>query len=154
MRNDPKENEIYKHFKGNLYQIVAIAINSETEEKMVVYRALYGEGLVYVRPLDMFMSEVDRNKYPDASQEYRFEKVETAVDPGLMEFLDAETYEERMEILSHLHPRLNDDMINTMAISLDLDIKDGDIEERYYEFMQCLEMHAKYEGGGRLRGRN
>lgn len=145
MRETPKENEIYRHFKGNLYQIVAIATHSETAEEMVVYRALYGEGGIYVRPLDMFMSETDKNKYPDATQQYRFEKVESAVDPGLMEFLDAETYEERIKIASHLHPRITDSMINTMSVALDLDIKDGKIEDRYEELMNCLETHAKYE---------
>lgn len=145
MRENPKENEIYRHFKGNLYQIIAIATHSETAEEMVVYRALYGEGGIYVRPLDMFMSETDKNKYPDAAQQYRFEKVESAVDPGLMEFLDAETYEERIKIASHLHPRITDSMINTMAVALDLDIKDGKIEDRYEELMNCLETHAKYE---------
>lgn len=145
MRENPRENEIYRHFKGNLYQIVAIATHSETKEEMVVYRALYGEGGVYVRPLEMFMSNTDKNKYPDATQEYRFEKVESAVDPGVMEFLDAETFEERIRIASHLHPRITDSMINTMAVSLDLDIKDGDIEKRYAELMTCLETHAKYE---------
>lgn len=145
MRDNPRENEIYKHFKGNLYQIVAIATHSETREQMVVYRALYGEGGVYVRPLDMFMSEVDREKYPDVQQTYRFEKQEAVIDPGLMEFLDAETYDERIKILAHLHSRITDSMINTMAVSLDLDVKDGPIEERYDELIRCLETHAKYE---------
>lgn len=145
MRPDPKENEIYKHFKGNLYQIVAIATHSENREQMVVYRALYGEGGVYVRPLEMFMSEVDHEKYPDVSQTYRFEKQETLIDPGLMEFLDAETYAERIKILAHLRPRITDSMINTMSAALDLDVKDGEIEERYQELLACLEIHAKYE---------
>lgn len=145
MRENPKPNEIYRHFKGNDYQIITIATHSETRELMVVYRALYGDGADYVRPLSMFMSEVDKEKYPEASQVYRFEKLEATVDQGLMEFLDAETYRERIEILAHLHPRINDSMINTMAVSLDLDIKDGDIEDRYYDLLNCLEAHAKYE---------
>lgn len=64
---------IYKHFKGDLYLVEDIAIHSETMEKFVVYRALYGENKLYIRAYDMFMSEVDREKYPMVEQKYRFE---------------------------------------------------------------------------------
>lgn len=66
-------NRVYKHFKGDLYLVLDIAINSETDKKMVVYRALYGENILYVRDYDMFISEVDHVKYPDEKQKYRFE---------------------------------------------------------------------------------
>lgn len=145
MRPEPKENEIYRHFKGNLYQIVTVAIHSETGENLVIYRALYGEGKIYARPMDMFMSETDFSKYPDASQKYRFEKVESLIDPGVMEFLDADTIEEKMRILSHLHPRVTNEMINTMSVSMDLDIKDGDVEERYLELQSCLSTLGRFE---------
>ena len=78
MRPLPVPGEFYRHFKNKLYQIVAIAYHSENSEPMVVYQALYGEFKIWVRPLEMFMEEVDREKYPDVEQMYRFEKVEIA----------------------------------------------------------------------------
>ena len=73
MERELKLHGIYKHFKGDYYIIEGRAIHSETKEKCVVYRALYDDCLLYVRPYDMFMSEVDRAKYPNVEQKYRFE---------------------------------------------------------------------------------
>ncbi len=64
---------IYKHFKGDYYIVEDIAIHSETKEKLVIYRGLYGEGVLYARPYDMFISKVDKAKYSDVEQEYRFQ---------------------------------------------------------------------------------
>lgn len=64
----------YRHFKGNFYRVEGLARDSETGERVVVYRALYGEGGLWVRPLEEFLSETDREKYPDAEQKYRFEQ--------------------------------------------------------------------------------
>ena len=63
---------VYRHFKGDYYLVEALAKDSESGEPCVIYRKLYGDGGLWVRPLAMFLSKVDREKYPDAEQEYRF----------------------------------------------------------------------------------
>lgn len=227
----PRPHEIYKHFKGNLYQITAIAEHTETGEALVVYQAMYGDFKTYARPLDMFISPVDRDKYPDAAQEFRFElqgpdaarqkaemglcsrkdsaepgeaslaggrdsmtkstssltdardnkadgaafpagrgteaagteqtphgqgtlsgvpgqeeeSEELNIDPQVLEFLDADTYEQRLNILTGLRHRITDDMITTMAIACDLEVGAGDVEERYESLKTCLLTMERYE---------
>ncbi len=70
---EAKIKGIYKHFKGDYYIVEDVAIHSETKEKYIVYRGLYGDGKLYIRPYDMFLSKVDKVKYPNVEQEYRFE---------------------------------------------------------------------------------
>lgn len=178
----PKPHEIYKHFKGNLYQIVTIAEHSETGEQLVIYQALYGEFKTYARPLAMFTSEVDREKYPEVTQRFRFELQgadadrqqqndsaaqvqemparaiaettvispadtgeESPLDPMVLEFLDADSYEQRLNILAGLHHRITNEMITTMAISCDIEVNDGELEERYEELKNCLLTMEKFE---------
>ena len=175
----PRPHEIYKHFKGNLYQITAVAQHTETDELLVVYQALYEDFKTYARPLEMFLSEVDREKYPDVKQKYRFElQSENAdrqrereayaegapdavtvhsqaddrewgeqldLDPQVLEFLDADTYEQRLNILAGLHHRITDDMITTMAVACDVEVPDGETEIRYASLKSCLQTLEKYE---------
>lgn len=200
----PRPQEIYRHFKGNLYQIVAIAEHSETGEQLVIYQALYGDFKIYARPLAMFTDRVDRIKYPDVKQEFRFAlqgaesprqneesarqktendekqhktaaqavserknaieetpeelreespeesrkedgEEEPALDPMVIEFLDADSYEQRLNILAGLHHRITNEMITTMAIACDIEINDGDMEERYESLKSCLLTLEKYE---------
>lgn len=203
----PKPHEIYKHFKGNLYQIVTIAQHSETGEQLVIYQAMYGDFKTYARPLAMFTSEVDKVKYPEIQQRFRFElqgadadrqtresdavsgaqtttaqdaatqtaptataqdaatwtaqdvaahpvppavhievaEEEPALDPLVLEFLDADSYEQKLNILAGLHHRITDEMITTMAIACDIEVNDGETEERYEELKNCLLTMEKFE---------
>ena len=168
MTNIPRPQQIYRHFKGNLYQIVSLAEHTETGEQLVIYQAMYGDFKIYARPLSMFVGKVDREKYPDATQEYRFEPMDMTgekqseagketepeprkneeipnIDPLVLQFLDAGTYEEKLDILASLHHRITDDMINTMAMAVDIEVKEGDIEERYAELRKCLLLYDKFE---------
>ncbi len=182
----PKKNAIYKHFKGNLYKVITMAIHSETGEDMVVCQGLYGEYPVYCRPLSMFVSEVDHEKYPDVTQKLRFEPVgetqwdlsapifeaentlpaptetdnadvdktmpkekaeeeEESVDPMILEFLDAETVTQKRNILTALHHRITNEMIDTLAVVMDVVVEEGEIENRYQQLKTCLETIDRYE---------
>ncbi|MBO4515834.1 MAG: DUF1653 domain-containing protein [Lachnospiraceae bacterium] len=186
----PRPQEIYQHFKGNLYQIITVAEHSETGEKLVIYQALYGDFKVYARELGMFTSPVDRVKYPNATQEYRFERVTPAaqpvyatqptaqpvtqatyaaqtatqpatqpaaqptsvteeggadLDPLLLEFLDADGYEAKLNILAALHHRITQDMITIMAVASDVEVAEGELEDRYVQLRNCLLTMEKYE---------
>lgn len=157
---DIRNGQFYRHFKDRLYQIVAVAEHSETGERMVVYQALYGDYRTYVRPYDMFVSEVDHEKYPEVKQKYRFELVEfpepadkekkeelpaEGVNPILLEFLDADTLEEKMHILSFHRNRMDEALLNSIAISLDVVVEKEGIQQKYDEIMNCLSMMEKFE---------
>lgn len=163
MRDIPKKGERYRHFKGGEYEIIAVARHTESMEELVVYSPLESRDKVFARPLPMFMSEVDRNKYPEVKQEFRFEKIADSpvtetdgdelegVSPLLLEFLDAETYAEKLIIFDRMKMSVTDDIIDSIAVSLDTEVGKGPIEERYRQIKDILLMQEEYETT-RLRG--
>ena len=133
------EGDFYRHFKGQIYQIRTIATNSEDESLMVVYQAMYGTFKTYARPLEMFLSEVDHEKYPDVQQIYRFRKVElcenseaelvdevtaqenecdeteeTADIEPLLKFLDETDLHERLNILLQYRDQITETMLEKL----------------------------------------
>ena len=167
----PKKGEIYRHFKGNLYEIVIIARDSETLEEKVVYKEVDGDS-AYVRSLPMFVSLVDREKYSDVAQEFRFELVKEAQARGvetvilnsneadsqeamkdhsmIMEFLDLDSVEAKIEYLQGARERITEEFIGVVAHSLDFVENKSDLQERYHAILSYLKTVARYESG-RLR---
>lgn len=168
MEYRPIPGELYRHFKDKLYQIVTVAKHSETGEELVIYQALYGDFEVYARPLEMFVSEVDHEKYPEAKQQYRFERVRVSggeqeekagdaadnaegIDPRLMAFLETDSIEKRYRILVSMRNDITDSMIDTMAVVLDTVIPEGNLQTRYDDLANVLRTRQQYESANRWR---
>lgn len=171
----PVPGERYRHFKNRLYQIVTVASHSETGEQLVIYQALYGDFGVYARPLDMFLSEVDHEKYPAVTQKYRFERVEgrrheeqekqekalekesgaeacpqgisqaSSAQSLLLSFLDAETYAEKLSIVREKRKYIDGRTADDMAASLDLVLQEATLAEKLRDLENCLKTYAKFE---------
>ena len=171
MNRRPIAGEVYRHFKNNEYKIITIAKHSETGEELVIYQALYGDGMVCARPLDMFVSEVDHEKYPNVKQQYRFEKIADALETEgqnvgpfkdkplsrmsaeekMMLFFDEDDLEAKYKILLAMREDITDTMIDNMAVVLDVIIPDGDITMRYDDLKRAIQTKQRYEQTLRLR---
>lgn len=194
MDRTPKPGELYRHFKNKLYQIVTVATHSETGEKLVIYQALYDNFGVYARSLDMFVSEVDHEKYPDVKQKYRFERItpqtkqtdtqvkseavrqsaakmpeagsvqvqtskaqvadaddDQAPNPQLIKFLDADTLEEKYNILVSMSDTITDRLLDDMAVVMDVVLPEAPLMERYEDLKNIIRTRQHYEFANRLR---
>lgn len=160
----PRPGGFYRHFKDKLYQVLAVAEHTETGEQLVVYQALYGDYRIYARPLKMFISEVDHEKYPEAVQRYRFEEVdmraegieksgqeaEDQVSPWMERFLDAEGYEAQLEALNQMWGRVRQRELDSIYLILDIGHMEGDEDSQLRGIMGHLETRMRYDGS-RLR---
>lgn len=174
----PRAGEFYMHFKGKLYQIVTIATHTETEEPLVIYQALYGTYKTYARPLDMFLSEVDHEKYPEVQQKYRFRKVELCEEPAkenietyseeskdmkedeavedtadiepLLKFLDETDLNERLNILVQYRDEITETMLDSMGMAMDCVLNGKTLEEKYYELDKVIRTKLQYEKKPRI----
>lgn len=140
----PKQGEIYKHFKGKLYEVLAVAKHTETMEDMVVYKEAEGEN-VYVRPLSMFVSTVDKEKYPESLQVYRFELQDHTPELSIMDFLDCNTSTEKIQYLETMKESLTEEFIGLAAQCMDFVENDGTLDDRYHELIKYLRTLERYE---------
>ncbi len=173
MDRAPRPGDFYRHFKDKMYQVITVAVHSETGEELVVYQALYGSFGTYARPLSMFISEVDHEKYPEVKQKYRFERVDIGSEQpvaeaslhsqeslpsddchhenkNLLAFLDAGTYHEKLEVLEDRKDRFSAEELLAICEIMEIGRPDSEPEEKYYAVKRYLELQNKYEGS-RLR---
>lgn len=142
-----KAGEYYRHFMGGLYHVTGIAKDADTEKQMVVYQALEGDEELWVRDYEEFALEVDRQKYPEAGQQYQFEKVEesTEMNPLLLRFLDAETYEDKLELFQSWEAYADEQLLESIAVSLDIVLGKGSTKEKYRQILNCLKTMEHFE---------
>lgn len=147
----PRPGECYRHFKGNRYQVLTIAEHTEREETLVIYEGLYGEHAVFARPLSMFVGKVDKSKFPDVQQEYRFELEEETVVADkekqslILRFLDLETAAEKCKFLQDHETSMTDEFLSAAAMSLDFTEVSTDLEKRYHDLVKYLNLLIPYE---------
>lgn len=164
MDRTPEPGKIFYLAQDKPYQIITMGIHKETGESMVIYQALYGEFKTFVLPLSRFLNEVDNDiiqihnqeskqkpqlysekKEVEASHEIQDDQQQEKVNAVLLEFLDANTYRKKLEVITTNLNEIDDRLINNMAVSLDCTVEDGPIDQRLQELIYCLNQKSRFE---------
>ena len=154
-RRKPRKGDLYRHFRGKQYRVLHLAVCAETKEEMVVYEEAEGEHRVYVSSLASFTRPVNRERYPDAQQEYRFElcrdvremkqERQESEEDMILQFLDLNENEERAEFLQKHRAVLTDRFLTVAAESMEFTENADTLEERYAALLRFLRTKMKYE---------
>lgn len=166
LQNLPVPGEFY-HCKEKLYQILTIAVHTETEEQLVIYQALYGNFRVFAKPLSIFgdvtadglpqftkvdmggqnsIMEIADNDHSALASGIEKPPVKQKELLGLMEtFYDTDSYEEKLDILMSMQDDLNHVMLANIAVSLDIAVPDGSLEEQFQSIVSCLKTMKRYQ---------
>jgi len=155
MRENPKKGELYKYIGEVAIEIITLAKDACTKEVVVVYQTIQEPIETFVIKLNDFLGKVDPEKYPKVTQNNMFEKYteeekdrvlkQEAIDPILMEFLETDTYLEKLELLVQKRHILSSSTVNTMAVALDIELIKDTEEERFEELKDCLITFERFE---------
>ena len=167
---DINAGDVYRHFKGNRYEIVTLAQDAEDGSLQVVYKALYPPYLTFVRPYADFTEVLDREKYPAATQMHRFEPeegtkeketeeesvydqpldepvgMEGKINPMLLRFINCDEHDAKIAVLKEMRGKITEEMFAVMFMSMDVPMPDVSKDERYEILLKRLETLNEFDG--------
>lgn len=175
IKEEIKLQGLYKSEAGRLYQVITLAKEDKSGKTLVIYQAMFGEFAVLAKEKSEFINQMSsavntefltvenkksedekpvtvevresasKDKIADNEDYVISEEAEHEVSKDLLDFLDAETYEEQRNILIHIRPRITDHLIDSIAAAMDVSVDEGDLDKRYNSLLNCIKTKEKYE---------
>lgn len=143
-QSNPMAGEVYRHSKGKMYKVQGIAVHFETGEAMVIYQEMYGDNITYVRPYESFIENFTFTPTGVQTDDTPTEK--EPLESPMLRFLDTDDFDEKYEILCNIPKAdIDDVLVDNLAVTLDVVIPDGPIEQRFAELKTCVRTRKKYE---------